>query len=301
LAARPNFFIAGAPKCGTTALYEYLLSHPQVFLPSLKEPHFFSRDLITHKYVRSLEEYTNLFAEASPEQLRVGEASASYLLSTAALPAIREFEPKARIIAMFRNPVDVVHSFHSQLLYWSEETEPNFERAWNLQERRRQGIDVPRTCREPFWLQYHDVGRFGTQAQRLFSVFPADQVKVILFDDFAASPQRVYEEVIDFLGIDRDQRTEFPRINENKRARLSWLRDLYRKPPPFLLQGFRQVKQTPVGKYAIELKEWIVGINTVRERRLPLSAAFRAELVETFKDEVALLAEILRRDLSHWT
>jgi hypothetical protein len=300
LAAKPNFFIAGAPKCGTTALYQYLRSHPNVFMPQLKEPHFFSDDLITHQFVRTLDEYIQLFAEASPQQSHVGEASASYLLSSAAIPAIREFNPGAKIIAMFRNPVEVVHSFHSQLLYWSEETEPDFERAWRLQERRRQGIDVPRTCREPFWLQYNDVGRFGTQAQRLLSVFPPEQVKVILFDDFASSPQRVYQEVIDFLGAPPDERTEFPRINENKRARLTWLRDFYRKPPPFLRQTFRHLKQSAVGKYAIGLKEWIIDFNTARERRRPLSPAFRAELVETFRDEVALLSQIVGRDLSHW-
>jgi hypothetical protein len=300
LAAKPNFFIAGAPKCGTTALYEYLRSHPQVFMPELKEPHFFSKDLITYEYVRTLDEYTQLFADATPEQSRIGEASASYLLSTAALPAIREFNPDAKIIAMFRNPVDVVHSFHSQLLYWSEESESDFENAWRLQDRRRKGLDVPKTCREPFWLQYRDVGRFGNQIQRLLSVFPPEQVKVILFDDFTASPQRLYEEVIDFFGINHDHRTEFPRINENKRVRLSWLRDFYRKPPSGLLQGYRRFKQTAAGKQLVGLKEWIVGLNTVRERRPPLSAEFRAELVETFREEVAIVSQVLGRDLSHW-
>jgi hypothetical protein len=300
LAVKPNFFIAGAPKCGTTALYQYLRSHPQVFLPKLKEPHFFSDDLITHHFVKTLDEYIQLFAEATPEQSRVGEASASYLLSSAAIPAIRKFNPDAKIIAMFRNPADMVHSFHSQLLYWSEETEKDFETAWRLQERRRRGIDVPRTCREPFWLQYQDIGRFGTQTQRLLSVFPADQVKVILFDDFATSPQRIYEEVIEFFGIAQDNRTEFPRINENKRARLSWLRDFYRKPPPVVRQAVRRFKGTAAGKQLVGLKERIIDLNTVRERRPPLSPGFRAELVETFHDEVALLSRILGRDLSHW-
>ncbi len=300
MAAKPNFFIAGAPKCGTTALYEYLRSHPQIFMPELKEPHFFSDDLITHKYVRTLDEYNRLFAPATPQQLRVGEASASYLLSSAALPAIRKFNPEARIIAMFRNPVDMVYSFHSQLLYWSEETEKDFETAWRLQERRRNGLDVPSTCRERFWLQYRDIGQFGTQAQRLYSVFPAEQVKVILFDDFAAAPERIYNEVIDFLGIEPDQRNEFPRVNENKRARLSWLRDFYRKPPPLLLQTYRRLKETTPGRYLVSLKEWIIDVNTVRERRSPLSPEFRAELVDTFRGEVALLSRVLGRDLSHW-
>jgi hypothetical protein len=301
LGRKPNFFIVGAPKCGTTALYEYLRSHPQVFLPTLKEPHFFSEDLLTYRITKTLDEYNGLFKDATPEHLRVGEASASYLLSSAAIPAIRKFSPDAKIIAMFRNPVDLVYSFHSQLLYWSEETEKNFETAWQLQERRRRGLDVPRTSRDPFWLQYRDVGRLGTQTQRLLSVYPRDQVMLILFDDFAASPQRIYDEVIDFLGLVHDQRTEFPRVNENKRVRLSWLRDFYRKPPPALRQGFRRFKETAAGKHLAVLKQWIVGLNTVQERRPPLTTEFRAELVETFRDEVALLAKILRRDLTHWT
>ena len=81
-------------------------------------------------------------------------------------------------------------------------------------------------------MQYAELGRFGTQTERLLSIFPREQVKLILYDDFAASPQQVYDEVIEFLGIPHDGRTEFPRINENKRARLDWLRDFYRKPPP---------------------------------------------------------------------
>ena len=207
----------------------------------------------------------------------------------------------AKIIAMFRNPVDLVYSFHSQLLYWSEETEKNFETAWRLQERRRIGLDVPKTSRDPFWLQYRDVGSLGTQTQRLLSVYPRNQVKLILFDDFAASPQRVYDEVIDFLGIVHDQRTEFPRVNENKRARLSFLRNFYRKPPPVLRQMYRVLKRTSAGKHVAGFKQRVVALNTAREQRSPLSPAFREELVDTFRGEVALLSRILDRDLSHWT
>jgi hypothetical protein len=269
-------------------------------MPELKEPHFFSSDLITHHYVRTLNEYEQLFQGATQEHLRVGEASASYLMSASAIAAIRIYNPDAKIVAMFRNPVDMVYSFHSQLLYWSEETEPNFETAWRLQERRSRGIDVPKTCQEPFWLQYGNIARFGTQTQRLLSVFPAEQVKLILFDDFAAAPDRVYHEVIQFFGIDHDHRSEFPRVNEHKKARFTWLRDFYRKPPPVLLHTYRRFKHTAAGKHLVNLKEWIIDLNTTRERRPPLSPEFRTELVETFRDEVALLSRILNRDLSHW-
>jgi hypothetical protein len=300
MAGKPNFFIVGAPKCGTTALYEYLRPHPNIFMSKVKEPHFFANDLGTYPYVKTLEDYTELFAGSTEKHLRVGEASVYYLRSSTAIANIHAFNPAAKIIAMFRNPVDMVHSLHSQLLYWSEETVGDFEAAWHLQERRRHGIDLPPTCREPFLVQYAQVGQFGTQTERLLSIFPPAQVKLILYDDFAASPSQIYSEAMDFLEIPHDHRTEFPRINDNKRAGLTWLRDLIRKPPPALRNTYRSLKQTVGGGGIAALKEKLVDLNTVKERRSPLSPEFRAELVATFRDEVARLSRILNRDLSHW-
>src|SRR5688572_9664509 len=215
VAARPSFFIVGAPKCGTTALYEYLRPHPNIFMPEIKEPHYFARDLGTYPRIKTPEDYQAIFAPATAQHLRLGEASVYYLRSTVAIPAIREFNPEARLIAMFRNPVDMVYSLHSQLLHVSEETVADFETAWRLQERRARGLDLPPGIRSALLVQYYQVGQFGTQAERLLSCFPREQVKLILYEDFAASPQRIYDEVLAFLEVPHDGRSEFPRINEN--------------------------------------------------------------------------------------
>lgn len=300
MAAKPNFFIVGAPKCGTTALYEYLRPHPNIFMPRIKEPHYFAKDLGTYPRIRTPEEYAGIFAQSTAQHLRVGEASVYYLRSTVAIPAIKAFDPDARIIAMFRNPVDMVHSFHSQLLYVAEESEPDFEAAWRLQGRRAAGLDLPPRSRGAFLLQYAELGRFGTQVERLLSVFPRSQVKLILFDDFAASPRAVYDDVIRFLDLPHDHRTDFPRINDNKRARIDWLRRFARKPPPLLRDAVRGLK-TAVGAEGISAaKKKLVALNTSKERRPPLTAEFRAELVAAFQDEVAMLGRLLDRDLSHW-
>jgi hypothetical protein len=214
-----------------------------------------------------------------------------------AIPNILEFNPEARFIAMFRNPVDMVHSFHSHLLYWSEEVVSDFETAWRLQEPRSRGMDLPPRSRGAFLLQYAEMARFGSQAERLLRAAPAEQVKLILQDDLAASPQRVYSEVIEFLGLPPDGRTEFPRINDNKRARVPWIRNLIRKPPPWLRQAFREVKS----RLRLEpIRQGVIERLTIKERREPLPPAFRTELVEAFRDEVALLGHLMERDLSHW-
>jgi hypothetical protein len=301
VALKPNFFIVGAPKCGTTALYEYLRYHPNIFMSEVKEPHFFAKDLGSYPRIKTLEDYKELFTRSTDQHSRVGEASVYYLRSAVALANIHAFNPEAKVIAMFRNPVDMVHSLHSQLLYWSEEVEPDFEVAWRLQERRSRGLDLPPGSRGAFLVQYYEVGRFGTQTERMLSAFPDKQVKLILYDDFTASPASIYADVVQFLEIPHDGRTEFPRINENKRARMSWLRRLYRKPPVVLKSAVRSLKQAVGEEDIADLHRKIVELNTVKERRPPLSAEFRAELVDTFRDEVSLLSRLLNRDLSHWT
>ncbi len=301
MAEIPNFFLVGAPKCGTTALYEYLRLHPRVFMPVVKEPHFFAKDLGTYPRAKTLEEYIELFAARTDDHLRVGEASVYYLRSAVAIANIREYNPDAKLIAMFRNPVDMVYSLHSQLLYVSEETIDDFETAWRLQERRRLGLDLPRAIRSPLLVQYREVGQFGTQTQRMLSIFPPSQVKVILYDDFTASPQRVYDEVIEFLDLPHDSRTVFPRINENKRARVAWVKQFFQKPPAALRSAVRSLKRAVGGDTISAVKTKLVEFNTLKERRPPMPPALRAELVETFRDEVALLSQLLNRDLRHWT
>lgn len=300
MTVKPNFFIVGAPKCGTTALYRYLRFHPNIFLPAKKEPHFFARDLGDYPAIKTMEQYLALFAGANPSQHRVGEASVYYLRSAVAIPAIREFDPEARIIAMFRNPVDMVHSFHSQLLYWAEEDVVDFEAAWRLQEPRSRGLHLPPGSRGAFLLQYAEMARLGSQLERLLATFPAGQVKAILYDDFAASPRQVYDNVITFLGLPYDGRTEFPRINDNKRARVAWLRNFIRKPPPALREAYRGVKARVGRKRLDAIRQAVISRITVNERREPLSPAFRAELDQVFGDEVALLGRLLGRDLRHW-
>ena len=145
-----------------------------------------------------------------------------------------------------------------------------------------------------------ELGRFGSQTERVLANFPRSQVKLILFEDFAADAGRVYHDLIQFLGLPDDGRTDFARINENKRARLNWLKSFLRKPPPGVRRGVRRLKQLVGSERVGSVKSGIVRMNTVREGRPALSPALRAEMVATFRDEVRLLGELLGRDLSHW-
>src|SRR5215470_2841180 len=135
---QPDFCIAGAAKCGTTALFEYLAGHPQVFMPRMKEPKFFCADLKTTGGVYTLADYRALFA-AAPAHCLTGEASTLYLYSTVAIERLMAHNPDAKIIVMLRYPVDAAHSLHAAAWsHWHENME-SFEEAWRLQRARLAG------------------------------------------------------------------------------------------------------------------------------------------------------------------
>jgi hypothetical protein len=296
---KPTLFIAGAPKSGTTALCEYLREHPAIFVSRPKEPFFFCEDLPGLPGVRSPREYDALFSKVPAGVTLAAEGSAVYLYSKVALARIREFEPSARIIAMLRSPIEIAPSLHSQLLYNRTEDVEDFERAWELQSERREGRSIPTLCREPALLQYRDVARLGEQIERLYSVFPRDQILVIFFEDFKASPATVYRRVLDFLNLPDDERSEFPRINENKAIRAGWLSRFTQHPPRFLSRAASMARRI-VGRDDLSFLDGLRRANSVVRPREPISDRMRKTMISEFSDDVDLLARLTGRDLSAW-
>ena len=287
---KPNFFIVGAPKCGTTALHAYLSEHPNVFLARVKEPHYFAPDLNIGKPRKPPSWYFGLFGNVLPEHTVRGEASVFYSYSSVAIEGLRDLDPDARVVFMVRDPVDLVYSLHGQLLYTGLETESEFERAWRLQSERRRSppLGVP----EPKLLQYSDVASLGRQLQRILTVFPRSQVKTILFTDMKRSAGEVYRDVLTFLGLPDDGRAEFSAKNVGRQARWFW--PLSKGP-----QWRRRVKSTLLGtlgewrgRKAVNLMTW-----AIRKRRQPLDPELRTELVEHFQDDVGLLSEVLKKNV----
>lgn len=298
----PDFFIIGAPKAGTTSLYTYLAAHPQVFMPQLKEPFYFCSDFPGYReratLVGSPQDYLKLFRRATDRHLAVGEASSLYLYSQVAVSNILDFQPDARFIVMLRNPVDLVHSFHSQLLFSLHESVADFEQAWRLQSARANGQSVPTHCLEPAVLQYRDVALFGEQLSRLYEQVCPSRVKVLLFREFTADPRRHYKDVLDFLGVPWDRRTDFPKINANKTRRSQRLAQFLRRPPyPLQLLRDSFIRHLGATTWPVRM---IGQLNRKPTKRTQLSPQLRAELAGVFHDDVRRLERLINRDLSHW-
>jgi len=303
----PDFFIIGHPKSGTTALYEMLRQHPQIYMPKAKEPRFFASDLPS-SFQRSsdvppltYEDYLALFSDARDDQ-RAGDASTAYIWSQSAAQLIAEAQPRARIIAILREPASFLRSMHLQLLQVRIENEPSLRKAIALEDARREGRALTRTVeRWPQVLLYTERVRYVEQLRRYHDLFGHEQVLVLIYDDFRADNDAVLRGVLRFLEVDERAQIETLRANPTVRVRSARLEDVVTAAN--LGQGSlaRAVKTT--ARIAMPSKRLrdeafsLVRRRVVLAKPPPEDESFTQELRQRFKGEVQALSEYMDRDL----
>lgn len=287
---RPNLFIVGAPKCGTTAWVEFLSGHPEIFFSPAKEPHFFSEDFPNFRWARTLEEYEKLFAGARRVRV-IGEASVQYLYSNTAASKIRTYNPDARILIFLRDQSSFLPSYHNQLLYNMDETVTDFATAWRLAVS-GQRRDIPATCREPSFLDYPRVGRFSEQVARYLQLFPRENVKVVRFEEWTRDPRTTYVELIKFLGLADDERTDFPPVHGAKHHRSDVLALITQRPPNWVLASAKFLRRF-VGRERLGAAEVLRKVNTRSGYRNSLPPRIRQELYEHFRADNEVLLRLL--------
>ena len=167
---QPNFFIVGAPKCGTTAMHEYLRRHPDIYLPLYKEPHYFGSDLQGSRFQQfrnNQQKYLSLYQDVYHEQM-IGEASPWYLVSRKAADEIASYDANAKIIIMLRNPADMMYSLYSQFRYSGNEHLTSFEEALRLESERKQGKHIRRAAHCIIGLFYREMASYTQQVAAIF-------------------------------------------------------------------------------------------------------------------------------------
>lgn len=294
----PEFFIVGAQKCGTTALYSYLRTHPRIALSSRKEPYFWSRDLHPRGAVTDAAEYAALWDGAPSDALR-GEATPAYIRSAVAIPHILRERPDARFILLIRDPAAMAASLHAQLLYSHDEEAADFEQAWRLQPERRAGRLVPARCADPTKLQYEKVCALGDQLERFVELVPETNRLLLFAEDLAADPRPVYLRTLAFLGLSDDGRRAFERVNENMRQRSPSLTRFHRRLPQRLGPLYAPL-QALAARVGISPTALVRRLNFARGPRARPPPGFEAELVDAFRPQVLKIEALTGRDLSHW-
>jgi hypothetical protein len=292
----PNFFIVGAPKCGTTALHSALSTHPEVFLSPNKEPHFFARDLeISDGWsVRDENDYLGLFSGAGLAS-RIGEASPWYLFSKTAADEIYNFNPEAKILILLRDPVDLIHSVHLQHLNTANEDLIDLREALAAEDDRAAGRRLPKRAPFPDCLAYRSIGRLAPQVKRYLDRFGRDQVKVLLLDDLRSDEDSYLREVCRFLEIDEDAQLSFGRRNPS--------RDLTAVD---LMLKRLHYKTRLIPNLQRRIPSSIKNLYRGAVRMLPamrstgISNELYNQLADELRGDVGQLSELIQRDLSAW-
>ena len=300
----PNFIVAGAPRCGTTALYAYLSEHPQIFMSKVKELNYFSKDFPNMQKVafQSDDDYFQSFAEATDEHIGIGEASPFYLFSEVAFDDMYATLPNAKLIVSLRNPVDFIQSYHRLNLSLLRESEDNLQKAWALQGERKLGKSLPKNLREPALLIYGELGKFSKYIEKLFATYPREQIKVILLDDLHADTKAVYEDILVFLEIPSDGRDEFPRVNARFENKSQFMAKLFH-PSPRVYQLFMETISffgTGFMEKVSVVYDKLERLNTKPTQGSEMDAEFRRYLTEYFREDIEKLSALLDRDLSAW-
>lgn len=285
---RPNLFIIGAPKCGTTSLANWLGGHPACHLPERKEPHFFTvydRPLLTR------EQYEALYADAAVSCQVLIDASTDNYESGDSIRRILEYNPDARFVMMLRDPVEMAYSLYQEHRKQGLLSDESFAVAWANQDKRRNATRG-RLGADPRLFLYRDRCLLGTHLKNIAGLIPKDRLHLVFFEDLKRDPANCYAQVLTFCGLPDDGRADFSAYNMGRETRYPKLNAQLTK-----LGNFRAALGIKGGLgIATKLRSKMI----FNDERKPLPDTLRTQLSAVFADDIRLLAEVTGRDLSHW-
>jgi len=194
---RLEFIVAGAQKSGTTALHYFLQKHPQIALPDRQEMHFFDDEEI---FSATPVDYELLHRHFQPirSSQRAGEITPSYLYWAPSMDRIREYNPRIKLIVLLRNPIDRAFA-HWNMQRFKDREPLDFLEALKEEPRR---IAQPLTI-ESRRFSYIDRGFYSGQLERVFNLFPREQVKIVRFENFRDRKQETLDAIFDFVAVKR--------------------------------------------------------------------------------------------------
>lgn len=279
---RPNFFIVGAAKCGTTAWANYISNHPDIFVPNAKEPHFFNTDQPGFRWATSRQEYLDHYSGHDGEKVLL-DASVQYLYSSDAAQNIAKFNPQAKILIMLRRPSAFIRSYHNQLLKNLDESDHNLRSAWDSSGRRR-SADTPPENREPSLLDYKRAGKFSEQVARYLEVFDRSQIIVVFMEEWTKDPRALYLRLMNLLEIEDDGRTDFPQVHAAGHVSSRALHRLTQRPPRLLKITARMIRRLP-GMGGAKPANLLRRINSRKGYRSVLDDAKLAQEIDTYFEQ----------------
>jgi hypothetical protein len=304
----PNFFIIGAQKAGTTSLYHYLTQHPQVYMSPVKEPCFFNfeiasdGELVMQEFrnpgrrkaakFSNMKEYQSLFRGVTHETA-IGEASPPYMYAPGTAERIKRWVPKAKIIAILRNPADRAYSGYLHAVRIGREPLHDFAEALGEEERR-----VHENWHYTF--HYRRRGLYHAQLEPYYRLFGRDKIAVWLQEDLRDDPVGVAQSIYCFLGVDDMYVPDASTIHNpsglpRNRISRTMIRGIDMAASTFLKTFTSASRIYPL---AARLR-WRIQSRIVAKPP-PIDPEVRAELMEGYTQDILKLQELIGQDLSGW-
>jgi hypothetical protein len=274
----PNFIVVGAAKAGTTWLYQCLREHPEVFVSTPKELHFFSRE---KNYSKGVDWYLSHFKEAN--QPAVGEVCPSYMYLPKVPPRMHSWNPEVKIIFILRNPIQRAYSAYCMQLDHGETTQDI------KQELSTSSLFAQR-------------GLYYQQIQEYLNIFSKEQVKILIYDDLKKDPETFLKQVYDFLDIDQSYQPETLRKRENARKPPPRNMAIYQPMRSLYLNLIEKNPNLEVFVHHIRRKGYLnLFYQLMRGGSYPkLSEEVARKLAVFYDDDIKALSKMMNRDLSYW-
>lgn len=285
----PNFFIVGAAKSGTTALWSALRKHPDIFLAGTditnKEPSYFI-DFGEKNSLRT-EAYLELFSAHKDEHV-IGEASTAYLSSPGCAQKIYDFNPDSRILICLRNPVDRAYSLYNWMIQEGYDWHTSFPSALSAEEDRK-NRKIPNKLERAYHNNYlyYSSGLYFSQVSDYITRF-GSKVKVILFEDLIASPNKILLECLDFLDVDQIQ-LDLPMENNSIKV--------FSPPIQFIL---RHLDLLRIHFFSTTQHDLFVKLGQLSSKPKKLDPTLRKVLAAHYAEDISKLERLLDTDLSIW-
>lgn len=288
----PNFLCVGAQKAGTTTLYEVLKQHPDIYLPDVKEPHFFDEH-----YQKGIDWYENTFFNKVKNEKAIGEITPAYLyLDEAPQRILEALGTQVKLIFIFRNPADRAYSHFLMSKFNGFET-ASFDEVMANNDL---GSKTSSTS-EKRRFSYKERGYYGRQLRRYLEVFPKENMHFVLFEDLVSANKKLaYSDILKFLGVKELELDFNIKSNPARRARNSFLQRLLLHNPLLSALAKKLLPQASTRK-TIRKKVKQHNQKAYQNNSHKLSPELRSIIInDYYKEDLVLLENLIEKDLSHW-
>ena len=291
----PNLFIIGAAKAGTTALYDYLAQHPQIFVSQAKEPMFFSRD---EYYAKGLDWYEDVYFEGADDYPVRAEATPHYLYwSEKVAPRIKEVygERPVKFIVSFRDPVSRTYSWYWNMVREGRE-QLNFDEALRAEEQRLKKHHHELYRLGSMVYGYSAGSRYASLLQPYLKLFHAEDFFFVFQDDLKSRVNETCANIFEFLGLESSIQISNSNSNPAAMPRSRLLHKTLRQRS--LLKA--SIKPFVPGSVRRRLKSKMLQANLKETPYVPLDPHLAHELRLSYRTEIEELENITGRELSSW-